>query len=590
MAACAATLQAYGRGVDGVSHQDLLHLPSSFEASLLTLLERVEKGEGWPQQTRFGVVQAIAKVDGAHEVSTFRPVVVLSLLYRTWSSLRSRQLLAQLVPHLPDGQVGFVPGQEAMNIWAMWMAMIDLCCQGSTTLCGLSSDLIRAFNCIPREPLFWLASFLGIPEMVVVPWRSYLTDFSRSFMIRGSLSEASTSSVGFPEGCALSVLGMRLLDMTWHHYASVFCPGIRIYSYVDNLGLTARDAGHLALGFATMQAFFTLWHMEIDLEKSYCWGIDSASRQALAAFPMKRAQRNNELGGSLSFGNRPRVVDITARMARLVGKWPILARSTASLYQKLVALVVSFWPEGLHGSLACRFAFSHLDGLRRRAAVALGWKLAGSSPSMRFLLCPVPHADPLLWHHRTVLQSFRRLCLTSEDFVAQWRLFWDNYDGTLYTGPYSKVVELLSHIGWSVVSTFWFRDHRGHLRHLLHTPWALVEQLLWDAWARLVCLKFRQRHTARDLGDLDPWLHSAFAGTLGALDRARLSALQAAASWTPPSMGDMMLVKSGIVRSVAPWIQLSIGLYVLVFRDSDVTWRVLARASIVGPLVSGTIF
>lgn len=246
------------RGVDGISHLDLINMPQPLETELLAILDRVETGEAWPQQACFGVVQALAKVDGAHEVSAFRPVVVLSLLYRTWSSLRSRQLLSQLVPVIPEGQVGFIPGQEAMNVWALWMAMIDLCCQGGSTLCGLSADLVRAFNCIPRAPLFWLASFLGIPERVVHPWRNFVEDFSRSFMIRGTLSEAVTSSVGFPEGCALSVLGMCLLDLMWHSYAEVLCPGLRIFSYVDNLGLTARDAGHLALGFATMQAFFTL--------------------------------------------------------------------------------------------------------------------------------------------------------------------------------------------------------------------------------------------------------------------------------------------------------------------------------------------
>ena len=471
------------RGVDGLSHLDFINMPPLLEKQALDLLGRVESGEPWPQQTRFGVVQALAKVEGAHEVSTFRPIVVLSLLYRTWGSIRSRQLLARLTPHLPDGQIGFVPGQEAMSIWALWTAMVDLSCQGGVALCGLSSDLVRAFNCIPGEPLLWLASFLGIPAFVVTPWRNYLHSFSRSFMIRGALSEASLSTVGLPEGCALSVLGMCLLDNMWHCYQAVLCPGIRAFSYVDNLGLTARDAGMLALGFASMQAFFTLWHMEIDLDKSYCWATDAVSRRALSAFPMKAATHSCELGGSLTFGAKPSVADLKARMQRLDRKWAILARSMASQYQKLTALAVSFWPEGLHGALACRFALHHLAGLRRRAAQALGWRLAGSSPAMRFLFSPMPFADPLLWHHKTVLQGFRRLCSSSDDFVAQWKLFRHNYDGSLYSGPYSKMLDLCAHLGWSFEADFWLRDHRGHRWHLLYTPWAEVEELLWEAWA-----------------------------------------------------------------------------------------------------------
>ena len=149
------------RGVDGLSHLDLVNMPPQLVKQVLDLLDRVEGGEPWPQQTCFGVVEALAKVDGAHEVSTFRPIVVLSLLYRTWGSIRSRQLLARLTPHLPDGQIGFVPGQEAMNIWALGTAMVDLSCQGGVALCGLSSVLVRAFNCIPRTRATALVGILS---------------------------------------------------------------------------------------------------------------------------------------------------------------------------------------------------------------------------------------------------------------------------------------------------------------------------------------------------------------------------------------------------------------------------------------------
>lgn len=87
------------------------------------------------------------------------------------------------------------------------------------------------------------------------------------------------------------------------------------------------------------------------------------------------------------------------------------------------------------------------------------------------------------------------------------------------------MLDLCAHLGWSFEADFWLRDHRGHRWHLLYTPWAEVEELLWEAWACLVSLQFRRRKTASDLQDLDPWLHKAFAASLNALDRARLSAL-----------------------------------------------------------------
>ncbi|CAK8995360.1 Putative ATP-dependent RNA helicase DHX57 [Durusdinium trenchii] len=406
------------RGVDGLDHRDFLHMPSALTASLLTMLSSIEAGAPWPSQTHTGLIQALAKTPDAHEVASFRPIVVLSLLYRTWGSIRSRQLLAQLSQYLPAEQVGFIPGQEAVGIWAYWQALVELSCSRS------------------MAPLFWMIDYIGTPGFATGPWATFLSTMSRTFVVQGELSQCSLSTVGFPEGDALSAFAMCILDWTWHIYAQQFCPSVNAYSYVDNLGLLSLDAGSLAIGFSTMTSFFKLWRLEIDLDKSYCWAVDGDNRKALAQFPLQRLEHAKELGGSLTVGARPRVCDIKDRMSRLDDRWPVLKRSAASLTQKLLALSTVFWPEGLHGILSCRFAYSHLDVLRRKAALALGWRKAGSSPAMRFLLSDTPFSDPLLWHHKTVLMDFRRLCRKSSDFFMRWATFFSCLQWRSASGPF----------------------------------------------------------------------------------------------------------------------------------------------------------
>ena len=513
------------RGVDGLDHRDFLHMPSALTASLLTMLSSIEAGAPWPSQTHTGLIQALAKTPDAHEVASFRPIVVLSLLYRTWGSIRSRQLLAQLSQYLPAEQVGFIPGQEAAGIWAYWQALIELSCRGGSALCGLSSDIVRAFNCLPRAPLFWMIDYIGTPGSVTGPWATFLSTMSRTFVVQGELSQCSLSTVGFPEGDALSVFAMCILDWTWHIYAQQFCPSVNAYSYVDNLGLLSLDAGSLAIGFSTMTSFFKLWRLEIDLDKSYCWAVDGDNRKALAQFPLQRLEHAKELGGSLTFGARPRVCDIKDRMSRLDDRWPVLKRSAASLTQKLLALSTVFWPEGLHGILSCRFAYSHLDVLRRKAALALGWRKAGSSPAMRFLLSDMPFSDPLLWHHKTVLMDFRRLCRKSSDFFMHWATFLAAYNGDLLAGPFSKMLEMTSHLGWSFLSADRILDHWQVEWSLLKVPWHWCEHRLLDAWAWRVAQGFRSRKTAEDLHGIDLWAHRSFTRSLSSLEKAQLSAI-----------------------------------------------------------------
>lgn len=85
------------RGVDGISHLDLLALPGIWTLRLLELLNQIEGGTlQWPQCVLYGVVNLLAKDIDPVNISRYRPVVTFSIIYRTWSSLRAKQLLTRL--------------------------------------------------------------------------------------------------------------------------------------------------------------------------------------------------------------------------------------------------------------------------------------------------------------------------------------------------------------------------------------------------------------------------------------------------------------------------------------------------------------
>ena len=248
------------RGCDGCDRCDLLAMSDSQVSTLLSLLHSVEENEdtGWPVQLLEEFVLSLAKVEAPHLAAHYRPIVLPSIIYRCWASLRSRQLLRWLAQLVPEDAYGFIPGREPAQVWLLLQAQIEATKESQHSLCGLSSDLVRAFNNIRRAPLFELAAHLGIPSRLTSPWKKFLSTFRRRFSVHGQLSDAYTSNTGIPEGCPLSVAAMAVLNWSMRAYLARFNPESRLRSFCENLTITATAARQVAGAFCTLRTYLRL--------------------------------------------------------------------------------------------------------------------------------------------------------------------------------------------------------------------------------------------------------------------------------------------------------------------------------------------
>ena len=187
------------RGPDAFGKQDLLHMPEAAVRELLFLLHSVEQGHcEWPQQWLLGFVCALSKANGRLDANGFRPICLMSMIYRTWSGLRARFLLRKLAVFTQYQAHGFLPGHEAAQVWYYTQALVELACQGDFDLVGMSCDLVKAFNNLPRDPLFQVASLLGVPEALTRPWMQFLAKFERRFLRRRHVGASVLSTCWFP--------------------------------------------------------------------------------------------------------------------------------------------------------------------------------------------------------------------------------------------------------------------------------------------------------------------------------------------------------------------------------------------------------
>ena len=274
------------RGPDSIAKSDLLNLPDSCTRQLLDLLADVEVGhDDWPQQLLTGLVCLLSKGNKRLDAKGYRPICLFSMVYRTWAGLRARQMLRQLTQHMDFEAFGFLPGHEATELWYSVQADVELCCQGGQELLGFSSDLVKAFNNLPRVPLRHVALHLGFPMTLIRPWFAFLAGVQRRVNVRQCVSRPLLSTSGFPEGCPLSPLAMVVADWTYHAYMHFFSPSARSLSYVDNLAATTPSLGSLAQSIMVTQTFCELLDLELDGAKSYVWSTNPAHRAALQQLP-----------------------------------------------------------------------------------------------------------------------------------------------------------------------------------------------------------------------------------------------------------------------------------------------------------------
>ena len=187
-------------GPDGVGRLDLVLLPDDLLAFLLDVCEEAERSGQWPMGAMTAIITALEKLPGADRVSHFRPISVLSLVYRVWASVRAKQILRHLAPHVPAGMYGMLPSRSAQSVWWQAQFRVEEAQLAKSRLVGVFSDLEKAFNLLPRVPVLTYALHMGVPLPLVQAWTAATALLSRRFRIRAPLGLPSPALQGSRRG------------------------------------------------------------------------------------------------------------------------------------------------------------------------------------------------------------------------------------------------------------------------------------------------------------------------------------------------------------------------------------------------------
>lgn len=485
-------------GLDGVSVLDLKAMDDGQLQSVLSLFARAEFDGIWPKQCMAGSVQSLAKIPDPQKPGDYRPVTVLGLLYRLWSSCHSRHWLHVLSSSLDQHLCGNRPGHCPADVWRVLLNEVTEAHATDQLACGFVVDLVKAYNTLPRYVVLYAAKRLGVAQTTLVGWSGALASICRHFAVRNSFSEGLGSTTGLPEGCGLSCLGMLVLDVLLHRWMVALDGTISTFTFVDNWEVLLRREDLVDGAYARLETFVRLLDLELDTKKTFFWSTSVEHRARLRLQGKVVLNTSKDLGAHMAYTKQLSNQYLRQRVESLDDFWDRLFHAGGSHLQKTRVLVSAAWPRAFHACSAAVLGRRSFDGLRTNALRALRLNKPGASSWLQFA-CESDGVDPLLFVIWSTLRDYRAQrssCLDpSHDFV--------DFGASYCPGSVSEIVVQRIHmLGWHVVDHSQVRDRFGvfDLREI-----ALQELSLrvHDAWTQVVAQKVAHRVTLRDYSKVD---------------------------------------------------------------------------------------
>ena len=483
-------------GPDGISRLDLLSLPDGALFPLVDLYRSLESSGLWPQQLLQGFVSCLDKGKGDGGIDTYRPIVIYPLITRLWSTVRARQALLCLSAWLPGGLHGGVPKKQAKSIWFKLAQMLETSHFLNTSLLGIAVDIQRAFNNLPREPLFQAVLCLGLPECILRPWASFVFGQSRRFRIRGAVGGAVGSTVGFPEGCAWSVFAMAIADwmLTLWLDDLVVSPHEAL-TFVDDWHIVFVDPGIFDVIWRSLTSFSAAMQLPIDVRKSFCWASLSSDRHSLLQSPVSSVLAARDLGAHQNFSLRSGNRTVLDRLHKLRDLWHKLRKSVAPYSSKLFVLTQMAYPRAMHGISVVHLGANRFTDLRAGAMLGLRTNRVGSNPYLRFMqhgiLC-----DPEGW---AIVQTVREIREVGnlEQMESMLELRAGGFS-VPSNGPCNILVTRLQRLGWSLNRDGLFADVLGPF-NVLRMSWTAFVMRAQLSWPRVAAAAVSHRKSLAGL-------------------------------------------------------------------------------------------
>ena len=217
-------------------------------------------------------VTPVSKVHDADSAAQVRPITVMSLIYRIWGRVTTKGIATAWAASFPSAVSGFLPGRSAEQLLYHLQHRLELIHseESPATLGGLTLDLVKCYNQVPRYPGRLALLKLQVPPRWVNIWFQSLQMLQRWWVLNGHLVPCDMSSTGIPEGDSWSVLTMLALNRLYVSHLQ--CDGVYVNAFADNWSYAADPPDAHEEAITRTIDLTTSLRVQIDWEKTWGWG------------------------------------------------------------------------------------------------------------------------------------------------------------------------------------------------------------------------------------------------------------------------------------------------------------------------------
>jgi exonuclease III len=232
-------------GMDFISPHELCLLsqwcPAFFD-ELAILFNCIEKSGVWPADLPKGAVSFIPKDQSECPApSNYRPLTILSSIYRLWAATRHDQLCQIWLPKWKSNQAYGLKQTNAADSLAFDTCLqIALDMQNNYLTSGLSYDMRKCFDTIPVCLVLQIFNHRGADDNVVRAMTGFYQQHQKFFRVDGAYSKAYRPHNGIIQGCPLSMLLLTSLITTWIEFSQSKIPYAVPRCYADDLSLCTK--------------------------------------------------------------------------------------------------------------------------------------------------------------------------------------------------------------------------------------------------------------------------------------------------------------------------------------------------------------
>ena len=504
------------RGIDSWTVDELRSLPPTVIMSLSQIFHRF-RGEPFPTYWQVALTIPLGKECGAHTPAKTRPITVLSLICRWWSKVVTSQILKQWGNYLPDYIVGFIPGRSPQNEMIKIQHDVEIGhinTQNETTQWqGLTLDLVKCFNLIPREPARRALRHSGVPEHLIQVWFHSLQKLVRYWKFKDAVIASGLTTTGTPEGDTFSVLCCVAISRIWAHHLTTLqaVPSC----YADNWSWRCQQLDINLSALDATKEFAQICRLKIDWNKTWAW-ITFHANKAAWKIAMKRSLPPE---ATLQIVTCARELGYTMHYNKTHSRKTQKQRHQAALEQviKIRKLPVSLQIKAQLLTDACLSkALSHTETYHvggpwfRELRAAMSRTLVPdrkiTNPYLAVMLLSKYTIDPELYYIQQCIRSIRRFLhsVTAASKIKFLKIAASHSQKPMQVhGPAGTIATSLMKIGWQITSTGVIHTDSMLDLHLLDSPLASLMKSSLNSWMKNLSQFCLSRQEWRNLPTID---------------------------------------------------------------------------------------